>query len=209
MTQENNFNNQESVVVEKVDAGLTPERIAELNEKFEQPTIVNNSKLAEEFPGSVIVKKIDGTHFAVRKNPQGEWEGNSFKLTPDGGIGAVYQEHGIDNSIIKVVEDKIEKGVNEKLNNINSSLMSLFQSAGFSSFDSKIKDATEKIKQLSDEDQEKLAERFHEDTIGRSIGNIPAANQVYMQTDGAFSRKFKEIESARLKGAGYSSGLTI
>lgn len=70
--------------------------------------VVNNEELSHNFPGSTIIKKIDGTYFAVRKNKNDEWEGNSFTLMPDGNIGAVYQEHNIDDDVIEMAEKKFE-----------------------------------------------------------------------------------------------------
>ena len=82
------------------------ERLAYLNEKFEKPEPVYNEKLSKNFPGSTIVKKIDGTYFAVRKNADG-WEGSEFKLMNDGSVGAVYQARNIPPDIIKTVETQI------------------------------------------------------------------------------------------------------
>lgn len=75
--------------------------------KTEEATLVNNKELSSSFPDSVIVKKADGTYFAVRKNKEDEWEGNSFTLMSDGNIGAVYQEHNIDENVIEVAEKKL------------------------------------------------------------------------------------------------------
>ena len=79
------------------------ERLAYLNEKFEKPEPVYDEKFSDNFPESVIVKKIDGTYFAVRKKGD-SWEGNEFKLMNDGSIGAVYQVHTLPLEIIKTVE---------------------------------------------------------------------------------------------------------
>jgi len=60
----------------------------------------------------------------------------------------------------------------------------------------------EKIEGLN---QAKLAEDFFEETIGQNISNIPKAYSVYGLLKGTeFSKRFKELESARLKKAGYS-----
>lgn len=82
--------------------------IASLDEKYSvvKPEPVYNEKLSENFPGSTIVKKIDGTYFAVRKSGD-DWGGNEFKLMDDGSVGAVYQAHNIPPEIIKTVEDEI------------------------------------------------------------------------------------------------------
>lgn len=86
-------------------ASSSLERVSFLNEKFEKPEPVYNEKISKNFLGSTIIKRIDGTHFAVRKNNEGIWEGNSFKLTPDGDIGATYHERTIDPEIITAVEN--------------------------------------------------------------------------------------------------------
>lgn len=70
--------------------------------------VVSIESLSRAFPGAIIVKTIAGPYFAVRKNGDGTWEGNSFTLMPNGSIGAVYQEHTIDTNLIEVVEKKLE-----------------------------------------------------------------------------------------------------
>lgn len=113
----------------------------------------------------------------------------------------------------EIKEGSIEKqqaeNISEKLNEVTSSLMSLFESAGYRSFDDKVSGVEKSVGELPEGDQEKLAEKFFEQTIGRSIGNIPRANKVYLEIGGAFHKRFKELEDTRLKSAGYSAGLTI
>ncbi len=53
-------------------------------------------------------------------------------------------------------------------------------------------------------DQSTLAQKFFDDTIGRNISNNEGAYMVYKLLKGTeFSSKFKELESARLKSAGF------
>jgi len=74
----------------------------------EKPRVIEDEALNENFPGSIIVKKSDGTYFAVRQNTEGEWEGNSFKLMSEGVIGAVYREREIDPEILEAIKTKKE-----------------------------------------------------------------------------------------------------
>ena len=174
--------------------------------------------MSENFPGSVILKKPDGTHFAVRKTEDG-WEGNSFKLMPDGTIGATYQERDIEPGLIKEAGAQIEKGNNEKLNVFKQEAMALYRKGGyqgqaFNNFSGQpSQEATsfkKKLIELPEQEQQKIAESFFGDTIGQSISNNGNAYLVYMATKGtAFARKFTEMEDARLKSAGYSGGFTL
>lgn len=107
MSPENTPSSSQSLErnINDVPALSSAERVSFLNEKFEKPEPVYNEKISKNFPGSIIIKKIDGTHFAVRKNSEDKWEGNSFRLTPDGDIGATYHERTIDPEIIKEIEN--------------------------------------------------------------------------------------------------------
>lgn len=97
---------EEITTVTQTYTELDTERVSFLNEKFEKPEPVYNEKLSENFPGSIIVKKMDGTYFAIRKNGNA-WEGNDFKVMNDGSIGAVYQLHDIPAEIIQAVEHEM------------------------------------------------------------------------------------------------------
>lgn len=58
---------------------------------------------------------------------------------------------------------------------------------------------------FKDIDQRALAESFFNDTIGQSLDNVKSAYMVYKLLKGTeFANKFKELESARLRKAGYS-----
>lgn len=100
--------------VDRVESGDIPnlpnvtkeERGAYLAEKFERPEPVYSEKLSGNFLGATIVKRIDGTYFAVRKSGN-IWEGSEFKLMDDGFPGAVYQVHTLPPEIIKAVETEL------------------------------------------------------------------------------------------------------
>lgn len=58
---------------------------------------------------------------------------------------------------------------------------------------------------FDEQTQEKLAEDFFDRTIGQSIANNRGAYQIYMEMPGgAFTKKFHDLEDARLKAAGYA-----
>lgn len=76
--------------------------------KPEESIVVTNENLSRNFPDSIIIKQTNDRYFAVRKNKNGEWEGNSFTLMSDGNIGAVYQERTLDKNIIETAEKKLE-----------------------------------------------------------------------------------------------------
>ncbi len=60
------------------------------------------------------------------------------------------------------------------------------------------------LESFSTSEQEALATKFFEETIGRNISNNHKAYMVYGALKGTrFSSKFKELESARLRAGGY------
>lgn len=69
--------------------------------QFEKLNIIAVTK-DHNFEGSVIVKTEDEegqiTGYALRKNSQGDWEGNEIRYMKDGSIGSVYQLHEKDFS---------------------------------------------------------------------------------------------------------------
>lgn len=72
-----------------------------------------------------------------------------------------------------------------------------------------INDTRTSLESLSAPEQEVVATKFFDDTIGRSISNNRQAYLVYGALKGtAFSAKFKELESSRLQALGYG-GLDI
>jgi hypothetical protein len=137
MSHQNFSNSQESIVdqqikstevlspsVSEIIAHGDPVELQELDNKYSvvqssegdkietiktnELVVITSEVFSKNFPGSTVIKNDEGKYFAVRKNKDSEWEGNSFTLMSDGNIGAVYQEHSIDEGVIEAVEKKIE-----------------------------------------------------------------------------------------------------
>jgi hypothetical protein len=94
-------------LADKYDVTKTPEETLKKT-TLDESVVVTNENLSRNFPDSIIIKQTNDRYFAVRKNKNGEWEGNSFTLMSDGNIGAVYQEHILDKNIIETAEKKLE-----------------------------------------------------------------------------------------------------
>ncbi len=106
----------------------------------------------------------------------------------------------------------------EKLKGVKSEMMSLYGKGGYEGqayhnmggTSQEADDFRRKLKEFSDQDQQKLAKDFYEDTIGQNIQNNENAYNIYMAMRGTtFAKKFKELEDTRLKEAGYSSGFIL
>ena len=131
-------------------------------------------------------------------------------------------EKAVENPVL-VANDNLRKAVekykgtveNEKLyDEANHLLKNLFDARGLDPFwgavPKECEDAANRLREIFKTlDQAALAQKFFDDTIGRRIDNNKQAYMVYGLLKGtAFANKFKELESARLKRAGYSE-LTI
>lgn len=239
-------NKQEKVTTASDPKPFNPKdeaRVAELSAKFEdgkenQETFPKFEVVPEDsvfklaFGNATILKKEDGTYYALRRDSRGDLSASEFTMMRDGDysrVGAVYQVHNMDQfgEISKKTEIKKFESLSEeeamghlkekeasvdsknRLDKVNLPLMELFRSAGYESFHGQVDNIKESINKLSEDEQEKLAETFFEQTIGKNIMNVKSAYQVYMQVGGVFHKKFKELEDTRLKAAGYSSGFTL
>ena len=197
-------------------------RIAELNAKFEGKRdtassfeIVNRS--FEGFEGAVIVQKGE-TFYALKKTPSGELRASEFRLTPEGGVGAIYQVRDMEQ--FSDVLSKIESKETEKrIEQAESLLMALFKEAdgaqnGFDPFNGiyngrsseMLKNVKDILNALTPSDQENLASAFFEKTILADIVNNRKAYPVYGALKGtSFAEKFKQLENDRLQAAGFGS----
>lgn len=67
------------------------------------------------------------------------------------------------------------------------------------------REAAERIGSQEPQVQKELAREFFESTIGKDLGQVRSAYEVYMALKGTeFSKTFRELESERLVAAGYS-----
>jgi len=91
----------------------------------------------------------------------------------------------------------------EKIQEIKASLMSLFNSAGYNSWEEKSKGIgaiEDEIDKLDQKSQEQLGEEFFNETIGKNYINNKEAYQVYQSLkESGVTKKFRELENARLK----------
>ena len=99
-------------------------------------------------------------------------------------------------------QNETEKNA-EKTQEIKASLMSLFNSAGYRSWEEKSKgigSIEEAIDKLDQKSQEKLGEEFFNETIGQNIMNNKGAYEVYRSfKKSGFTDKFHQLEDSRLK----------
>ena len=108
-------------------------------------------------------------------------------------------QENIESANIENVEQS------EKINEAKNILMQLFDKAGWTSFSELMNKSENILDGLSDGEQEKLANEFFNDTIGKTISNNRGAYQVYGEFKGtAFAKKFAKLEDGRLKRAGYA-----
>jgi hypothetical protein len=105
------------------------------------------------------------------------------------------------------IEPAIEN--NEKINEANKTLLNLFDKADFRSFYDHAASSENVLNDLDDAEQEQLAVKFYDETIGKTILNNARAYKVYGEFKGtSFAKKFAQLEDVRLKRAGYA-GFTI
>ena len=103
-TQE--INREETMSVIEITKRGDPRELKELDDKYmvssvsektventthNEPLLITNEGLSNTFPGSYIVKKTNGTYFAIRKNKEGEWEGNSFTSNYGNDLSKLYR----------------------------------------------------------------------------------------------------------------------
>lgn len=179
-----------------------------------------------DFEGSTIIKTegVDGRiiGYAIRKNKEGELEGNEIRYQPDGSIGATYQLHEGDfgklreQGVLSSYEGALVAEKSKSIDNAKIAMLTMYMKGetfdpwwNKSPEDSLMNPAQEALKNLSPADQEKMASDFFNDTIGRNISNNKNAYKVYaMFKSTPFGQKFKQLEDTRLKEAGYS-GFTL
>ncbi|EKE20250.1 MAG: hypothetical protein ACD_8C00033G0002 [uncultured bacterium] len=189
-------------------------------EKVKKIRIIGATK-DPNFEGSTIIKTEDEegrvVGYAIRKNSEGQLEGNQIGYMKDGSTGAVYQLHESDfdklrdMGILESYEGALATESSEKINNANLEMLRLF-GEGDKIDPSWGRDpgelltpARRSLEGMNDEDQEKVATEFFNKTIGRDISNNRYAYHVYRHfKSGAFGQKFKQLEDDRLKAAGYA-----
>jgi hypothetical protein len=181
----------------------------------------------ESFPGSLIVN--DGReYFAIRKNAQGVYEGNSFSLMEDGSVGATYQMYESDFDRLQEIgaldaymkasgtggqsEQAFEQmSDREGTDTAYSSVLRIlnlggridpFGNGSIEAARGEIDTARGELEKLSTRQQEYVAQQFFDEM---NLSNIRSFYNTYGALKGtAFADKFRELESTRLQNAGYS-----
>lgn len=210
----------------------------ELTEKKQEKVLSNTESEAKKirivgstkdanFEGSMIIKtedeegKIIG--YAIRKNAEGELEGNKIGYMQDGSIETIYQLHSADfedlkrMGVIDLYEGALANESLEKINETKLSMLRLYSEGdrfnpwnGRWPADELMTPTKKALEGMSQEDQEKVAVDFFDATIGRSILNNKNAYMVYgVFSKTPFGQKFRQLEDERLKNAGFSSGFTL
>jgi hypothetical protein len=193
--------------------------------KEEQIRIMGVTK-DSNFEGSTIIKTENAEGrvigYAIRQKEDGGLEGNKINYTPEGETGAVYQLYEADfvklkqQGVLDSYEGALSAEKSKNVDNAKLAMLSMYMQGeqfdpAWNKYpeDSLIDSAQEALESLSSPDQEKMAIEFFNDTIGRDISNNKNAYKVYMMFKGtAFGQKFKQLEDARLKEAGFS-GFTL
>lgn len=174
------------------------------------------------FPGSLIMKVRKGENtigYALRDNGRGGLEGNEIQFTADGKIGATYQLHEKDIEELRAagvidyyqaeVERKAKAEEGKLLDEAEVTLTRIQLDSWIDPFNSydpknaKVVDALAAVGKLNDAQQEKLAERFFAQAIIKQFDTKGAYRPYGCLKGTAFSNKFRELEDARLKKAGY------
>lgn len=126
------------------------------------------------------------------------------KLT-GGNTGASQEEN------VQAVATENAGSSKEEAAEAEASLMHLFNIADLRRFGEgpELDSTIATIKGFDTQTQEKLAQNFFDNTIGRNISSTANAYKVYMEfTKCDFQEKFRDLEDARLKRAGYA-GFTL
>lgn len=179
------------------------------------------------FGGSTIIKTEDEKGmiigYAIRKNAEGELEGNKIGYMLDGSIGTTYQLHDSDFENLKQmgVLDSYEGALaNESLEKINEAKISMLRLynegdkfnpwSGTWPSNELMSPAEKALEGMGQKDQEQVASDFFDATIGRSILNNKNAYMAYgLFSKTPFGQKFRQLEDDRLKAAGFSAGFTL
>jgi hypothetical protein len=180
-------------------------------------TVVLNDTIYDDQGGS---KKNPNPTFEVMASNQISGALKNELLSRFGGMDGIISIISSMQDVPAVSVDTIERKNIEKQESLDRAeklLMRLYTNSdlardGFDPFSgryngesSKIIAETRKIlESFSTSEQEVLADKFFEETIGRHISNNHKAYMVYGALRGTgFSSKFKELESARLRAGGY------
>ncbi|MBX9809070.1 hypothetical protein K2X92_01645, partial [Candidatus Gracilibacteria bacterium] len=179
------------------------------------------------FSDSIIINTQEGENnisYALRYSSTGELEGNMFEYSLDGTIKYTQQLHGFDmislgaHGVISVFQDAFKEKNNGNIESLKTDILRnlYLRTESFDPFvgsypNSKVLDPIKSaLQKLNTEEQIALADWFFEITIGHHISNNRNAYKVYYVFKGtSFSTRFHELETTRLKNAGYPNGFIL
>lgn len=209
-----NQEGEKEIIEGEVEVEQGKEVVATEKAKIVETTTDSN------FEGSIITKvatpegRVVG--YAIRRNSQGELEGNSISYLEDGSVGAVQQLYEADfdelreNGVVEKFEEVMEQERGIDIQKGLRSVLDLFENAN--SFDpwqnmypdaEMLEQVQHELDGLSEEEQAELASKFFDSTIGTNPARIKDSYKVYGVLKGtAFGKAFRDIEDARLKSAG-------
>ena len=191
------------------DALLAQAQEGAMAEDAERTTVVNAEKMKDQAQEEAIEEDKKRTALVEIQKRQAEDKAKADAILAEIQGGTLVEVA----SSVEQAQEKASPEDTEKFNELKSGMTSLYRRGGtegqaFNNFSGQTsKEADDfkvKLKELSESEQQKLGEDFFNDTIGKNISNNANAYKIYMAMGGtAFSKKFAEMEDARLKRAGY------
>lgn len=179
------------------------------------------------FSDSIIINTQEwgnNMSYALRYSSTGELEWNMFEYSSDWSIKHTQQLHGLDiiklwaNGIISAYQAAFKEQNIKNIESLKTDILRnlYLRTESFDPFvwsypNSKVLDPIKSaLQKLNTEEQIALADWFFEITIWHHISNNRNAYKVYYVFKGtSFSTRFHELETTRLKNAGYPKGFIL